>query len=102
MVATKNGYWQLLHSLTVEFNNSNVVQQVPYLNVFSSFKNLTSWSQNDVKDWGSVTGFFPDSSRSWIYNNADYGTAADAGTRGGTNIMATIGLGLFNNRSHLM
>ena len=50
MVAIKNGYWQLLHSLTIEFNNSNVVQQVPYLNVFSSFKNLTSWSQNDIKD----------------------------------------------------
>jgi hypothetical protein len=92
MVAMKNGYYQLIHSLTVEFNNGNVVQQVPFLNVFASFKNMTSWSLNDVKCWGALTGFFPDSSRSWIYNNADYGA------NGGVNIMATSGLGVCNNR----
>ena len=84
--------------MTVEFNNGNVVQQVPFLNIFASFKNMTSWSANDIKDWGGICGFFPDSSRSWVYNNASYGTAADAITRGGTNIMATCGLGICNNR----
>jgi hypothetical protein len=36
-VGLKNGYWQIIHSLTVEFNNGNIVQQTPYLNIFSSF-----------------------------------------------------------------
>ena len=38
MIGMKSGYWQIIHSLIVEFNNSNVVQQVPYLNIFNSFK----------------------------------------------------------------
>ncbi len=89
MVGMKNGFWQILHSLTCEFNNGNIIQQVPFLNVFCSFKNLTSWSASDVKDWGSVCGFSPDSSRSWIYNNVA-STAA--------NFMGSSGTGLSNNR----
>ena len=33
-MALKSGYWNLIHSMSVEFNNSSVVQQTPYLNVF--------------------------------------------------------------------
>lgn len=65
--ALKSGYWNMLHSLTCEFNNGNIIQQVPFLNVFCSFKNLTSWSKDDLTNWGSVCGFAPDSSRSWAY-----------------------------------
>ena len=38
-VGLKSGFWQILHSMTVEFNNGNIIQQVPFLNVFCSFKN---------------------------------------------------------------
>jgi hypothetical protein len=65
--AMKSGYWNMLHSLTCEFNNGNIIQQVPFLNVFCSFKNITSWSKDDLTDWGSVCGFAPDSARSWAY-----------------------------------
>ena len=65
----KNGYWNILHSLTCEFNNGNIIQQVPFLNLFCSFKALTSWCDADVTNWGAVCGFCPDSSRSWLYNN---------------------------------
>jgi len=88
-VGLKSGFWQLLHSMTVEFNNGNIIQQVPFLNIFCSYKNLTSWSQNDIKNWGSITGFFPDSPRTWIYNNI--ANAAD-------NPLAPNGTGLSNNR----
>ena len=57
--------------------------------VFSSFKCLTSWSDGDVKNWGSVCGFAPDSSRSWIYNS-QIGAA--------TIFAAANGVGLCNNR----
>jgi hypothetical protein len=66
--ALKSGYWNILHSLTCEFNNGNIIQQVPFLNVFCSFKNITSWSKDDLTDWGAVTGFAPDSAKSWAYN----------------------------------
>lgn len=89
ILGMKNGYFQILHSLTCDFNNGNIIQQVPFLNVFSSFKCLTSWSQNDLKDWGSVCGFAPDSSKSWIYNSIA-GAAAVFASASGT--------GLCNNR----
>jgi hypothetical protein len=89
VLGMKNGYFQILHSLTCDFNNGNIIQQVPFLNVFSSFKCLTSWSDGDVKNWGSVCGFAPDSSRSWIYNSV----------AGDTTIWsAGAGTGLCNNR----
>jgi len=88
--ALKSGYWNMLHSLTCEFNNGNIIQQVPFLNVFCSFKNLTSWSQNDLVNWGSVCGFRPDAANSWAYLSV---APAAAGL-----VVQTGGTGLANNR----
>jgi hypothetical protein len=87
--ALKSGYWNMLHSLTCEFNNGNIIQQVPFLNVFCSFKNITSWSKDDLTDWSAVTGFLPDNSRSWAY-------LAVAPTN--QLVLAASGTGLSNNR----
>jgi len=89
VAAMKSGYWNMLHSMSVEFNNGNIIQQVPFLNVFCSFKNITSWSKDDLTDWGAVCGFRPDSSRSWAYNNA----------AAGANQLTGSGPGLTNNRN---
>jgi hypothetical protein len=86
----KSGYWNMLHSLTCEFNNGNIIQQVPFLNVFCSFKNITSWSKDDLTNWGAVAGFYPDSSHSWAYLDiAPVNTAVLSGS----------GSGLTNNRN---
>jgi hypothetical protein len=87
--ALKSGYWNMLHSLTCEFNNGNIIQQVPFLNVFCSFKNITSWSKDDLTDWSAVTGFLPDSAKSWAYLAA----APAAGLA-----LSASGSGLTNNR----
>lgn len=73
--AFKNGFWNLINSMTVEFNNQNVVQQTPFLNVFRSFKCLTSWSKDDLENHGASCGFFPDSADSWSYHT-DFGVAS--------------------------
>lgn len=88
-MALKAGYWNLIHSLSVDFNNKSVVQQTPFLNVFTSFKCLTSWSDSDVRNWGKVTGFKPDTSDAWLFNDA---AVAAANGLGGS------GVGLCNNR----
>jgi hypothetical protein len=88
--ALKSGYWNMLHSLTCEFNNGNIIQQVPFLNVFCSFKNITSWSKDDLTDWSAVTGFAPDSARTWAYL-----AVAPANTLQ----LAGSGSGLTNNRA---
>ena len=91
-VGLKSGFWQILHSMSVEFNNGSIIQQTPFLNVFCSFKNLTSWSQEDIKNWGAVCGFYPDSSKSWLYNNSTVAASI-------LNYLNTSGQGLCNNRN---
>jgi hypothetical protein len=92
LMGLKNGFWQILHSMSVEFNNGSIIQQTPFLNVFCSFKNLTSWSLNDVVNWGAVCGFSPDSPRSWLYNNNSTANSL-------LNFMNTSGQGFCNNRT---
>ena len=89
-MALKSGYWNMIHSLSVEFNNGSVVQQTPFVNVFSSFKCLTSWSDEDLKNHGKVCGFCPDSADSWLYNTLEPAAG---------NVLASSGLGLCNNRT---
>lgn len=67
--AFKNGFWNMINSMTVEFNNQNIVQQTPFLNVFRSFKTHTSWSLDDLLNEGSSTGYHPDTAGSWSYSN---------------------------------
>jgi len=88
LLGMKNGFWQIIHSLTCEFNNGNIIQQTAFLNVFCSFKNLTSWSKDDVKDWGAICGFCPDTASSWLFNQS---------ANSATNILGQFGTGLCNN-----
>jgi hypothetical protein len=89
-MAMKSGYWNLIHSMSVEFNNSSVVQQTPFLNVFSSFKALTSWSSEDVANHGKITGFCPDSCDAWLFNDA---------ANESVNYSSSSGTGLCHNRT---
>jgi hypothetical protein len=91
LMGMKSGFWQILHSMSVEFNNGSIIQQTPFLNVFCSFKNLTSWSMNDIQNWGAVCGFYPDTPRSWLYNNNNTANSL-------LNFMNTSGQGFCNNR----
>lgn len=93
MMGLKNGFWQIIHSMSVELNNGSVIQQTPFLNVFASFKNLTSWSLDDLNLHGALCGFFPDSSKTWLYNT----TVVPANSL--VNFLNTSGQGYCNNRN---
>jgi hypothetical protein len=67
--AFKNGFWNIINSMTVEFNNNNIIQQTPFLNVFRSFKAHTGWSEDDLKNNGASCGYYPDNAGSWSYSN---------------------------------
>ena len=67
--AFKSGFWHIINSMTVEFNNQNIIQQTPFLNVFTSFKANTSFSLDDLYNVGPTTGFYPDNAGSWHYNS---------------------------------
>jgi hypothetical protein len=87
--ALKSGFWNMINSMSVEFNNQNIIQQTPFLNVFRSFKALTSFSADDVKNEGATIGFIPDTASSW-------GFCPAAATN--TNFLLASGVGLSNNR----
>lgn len=103
--ALKNGYWNMINSMSIEFNNQTIVQQTPFLNVFRSFKCLTSFSQDDLVNHGDELGFQPDSAESWTFdaslgltNNSLYGAVDNANATWDSNAFNS---GLVRRAKHL-
>jgi len=67
----KNGYWNMINSMSVKFNNQTTFQQTPFLNVFRYFKAHTSFSESDVINHGNELGDLLDFATSWGFDNAD-------------------------------
>jgi hypothetical protein len=76
----KAGYWHLIHSLSVEYNNTSVVQLTPFTNMYVHYKMMTSMSQADVDKIGAGLGFFPDSTTSYKFK-ADPANLQDGSAR---------------------
>lgn len=66
----KNGFWQVINSISVDYNGKTVVQLTPYTNVYVSFKMMTTLSDEDVRKWGPTIGFAKDDSLSYQYASA--------------------------------
>jgi len=65
----KNGFFQIIDSMKVEYSNQTVVQQTSFTNIHAHFKAMTSFSQDDLKKWGPTIGFCPDSAGSMTYSD---------------------------------
>ena len=52
----KNGNWNLINYLTVDFNNTNIVQQTQFLNFYVNYKVMTTWSQDVQRKYGASVG----------------------------------------------
>jgi hypothetical protein len=88
--AFKSGFWNIINSMTLEFNNQNCVQQTPFLNVFRSFKAHTSFSTDDLFNEGSTIGYYPDTAGSWAYATSNLTPT--------TSSLVSNGYGLSNNK----
>ena len=66
-VGLKNWFGQIIHSFTLDYNGTTIVQQTPFVNMWNSFKLMTSLSLNDIKMQGPTIGFYPDDSLTWQY-----------------------------------
>ncbi len=53
----KGGDWNLINYLTVDFQNTNIVQQTQFLNFFVNYKVISTWSSDVQKKYGSTCGF---------------------------------------------
>lgn len=86
-VGLKNWFGQIIHSFTLDYNGTTIIQQTPYINMWNSFKLVTSLSLDDINTQGATIGFYPDDATSWQF--------VPAGTVG------RIGQGVCNNTNLL-
>ena len=63
----KNWFGTIIHSMTLDYNGSTTAQQTPYINMWNTFKLMTSLSYQDLITQGAQIGFYPDDSTSFQF-----------------------------------
>lgn len=66
----KNWFGTIVHSIQAEYNGVTVIQQTPLINMWNSFKLLTSLSWGDIVVNSASLGFYPDDATSWSFEGA--------------------------------
>lgn len=84
LMGLKNWYGSIIHSFTLDYNGTTIIQQTPYLGLWNTFKLMTSLSYNDIVSSGSQLGFYPDDATSVRFD---------------TTASTTNGIGTSNNRN---
>jgi len=74
-IGLKNWFGTIIHSFTVDYMGTTIIQQTPYINMWNAFKLMTSLSWNDVITQGSTIGFYPDDPLAWGFSDvaSDFG-----------------------------
>ena len=108
----KSWFGQIIHSMTLDYNGTTTIQQTPYINMWNSFKLMTSLSYGDILSQGATIGFYYDDAKAFSFYPAGTGTATTAvstlaaqgdyvggcGTCNNTNnVTPTIVAGIFNS-----
>ena len=88
-VGLKNWFGTMIHSFSLDYNGTTIVQQTPFINMWNSFKLMTTLSWNDVATIGSTIGFYPDDPTTWQYQSVT--SLAGIGICNNTNITANTG-----------
>ena len=94
----KSWFGQIIHSFTLDYNGTTIIQQTPYVNMWNSFKLMTSFSYSDIITQGSTIGFYPDDPTSWAYIPTGEVSLAGQGTC--NNFTATNWSGLPSTTGH--
>jgi len=86
--------------MTLDYNGTTIIQQTPFVNMWNSFKLMTSLSLNDVSTQGATIGFYPDDPTSWGFYSASSATVA--GVTAPTSAIDTYsGQGVVNNTNYV-
>jgi hypothetical protein len=92
-IGLKNWFGQIIHSFTLDYNGTTIVQQTPFINMWNSFKLMTSLSWSDVETQGMTIGFYPDDPDTWLWSP----TPVDNAGVYVANIRTGAGQGVCNN-----
>lgn len=69
-IGLKNWFGTIIHSFTLDYNGTTIVQQTPFCNLWNNFKLLTTLSWSDVNTQGCTIGYYPDTPDSFTIENA--------------------------------
>jgi hypothetical protein len=83
----KNWFGSIVHSFTLDYNGTTIVQQTPYVGMWNNFRLITTLSQQDLVVNGAEMGFYPDDPLAFGF--------ADASNNG------VFGIGTYNNQNLL-
>jgi hypothetical protein len=75
----KNWFGTIIHSMTLDYNGTTIIQQTPFCNMWNSFKLLTTLSWADVVTMGPTIGFYPDTPDSFSFNPSNVVAPANSG-----------------------
>lgn len=101
-IGLKNWFGQIIHSLTLDYNGTTILQQTPFANIWNCFKLMTSLSWQDVYSQGATIGFYPDDPKTWcLYPTLQGGAATTLNPAGAGASSDFIGNGVVNNTNAL-
>lgn len=90
-IGLKNWFGSIIHSFTLDYNGTTIVQQTPFCNMWNSFKLLTTLSYQDIVTQGPQIGFYPDSAGANVYIDTTQNyTNGQAGSGGPSRIGAFV------------
>ena len=78
-ISLKNWFGTIIHSFTLDYNGTTIIQQTPFINMWNSFKLMTTLSWNDVLTQGSTIGFYPDDPTAFVFNSYNAGVGEISG-----------------------
>ena len=95
----KNWFGSVIHSITLDYNGTTIVQQTPFINMWNSFKLMTTLSWGDVATIGATIGFYPDDPLSFGFfpTATTFGSGTCNNFVGATMPIASQTATLFNN-----
>jgi len=82
----RNWFGSIIHSFTLDYNGTTIIQQTPFCSMWNCFRLMTSLSMNDVLTNGADMGFYPDDPLSWGYSAV--GNTSGKGTYNNGNFIA--------------
>lgn len=92
IVGLKNWFGSIIHSFTLDYNGTTIIQQTPFVNMWNSFRLLTTLSWNDIITQGPTIGFYPDTPQAFGFGvDAPNGILAPLGTYNNNVMGATVG-----------
>lgn len=86
-IGLKSWFGNMIHSFTVDYQGSTVIQATSFVNMWNCFRLLTSLSYNDLITIGSTIGFYPDDPLSFGFNTS--ATVSGQGTCNNSNLVTS-------------